>query len=278
MISAWWRLTRAEHAVMVFIAVSAAQLVTLNGDFNAINWFAGVGPALVTLASFALNDYLDLRSDKALKRKDRPLVSGELKPAWALNAAAVFFVLGCALSWLVSPTAFAIVAVYSLLAVAYDAKLKKMPLIGNAFIASAMSVSFLYGNIVVSPALNYFVLLFTVISFVSGLGRELIITLRDVKGDRKIGATTLPMLIGRRWTVILASALLHVAAALSVLPLFQEIFLPYVALVGVSDALFLFAAWTVSLSPTDASLKKARNYTLAALMFGIAAFASLAFA
>ncbi|MFH0835553.1 MAG: UbiA family prenyltransferase [Candidatus Micrarchaeota archaeon] len=276
-LNAWLRLTRAEHAVMVYAAVTIAQLVVLHGNWNAVNWIAGLGPALITLAAFAINDYFDVESDKALKRTDRPLVSEEINETHALWASIAFFAAGCGLAWLAGDLAFYFVFLYAVFSVAYSWKLKRLPLIGNLFIASAMSVSFLYGNLIVSPVFNNFVLLFIAISFAAGLGRELLITLRDVEGDKKMGATTLPMLIGSKATVVLSSALLHSAVVVSLFPLTEKIFWPYAVLVGISDILFLFAAWRVVLDASPGVLKKARNYTLAALMFGILAFASLAF-
>ncbi|MEM0475674.1 MAG: UbiA family prenyltransferase, partial [Candidatus Norongarragalinales archaeon] len=143
-----------------------------------------------------------------------------------------------------------------------------------------MAVCFVYGNLVVAPKLNYFVSVFALMSFLTGLGREFLITLRDVAGDEKIGAKTLPMLLGSRKTVALAVALIYCGVILSFFPLFAlpSFFLPYAALIVTADALLVAVIITTWRGQTQAALGFARNASLAALFVGTLAFASLAFA
>ena len=183
--------------------------------------------------------------------------------------------LGLAASAAVNQTAFAIAGIFTALAMLYDPILKKLPLLGNAFIASSMSISFIYGNYAFASELNYFVLLFAIVSFTAGLARELVLTLRDVKGDRKIGAKTFPMVFGARATVVLAIALFHVAVVMSLLPFARTQSIAYAILIGITDVLILISAWRLALDQRYASLKKIRNYTLYALLAGVLAFATL---
>jgi 4-hydroxybenzoate polyprenyltransferase len=278
-VKAWLRLTRIEHSFIAAFAVIAAEALVS----KRIEWIFLV-PALaaffITAASFAANDYYDYKSDKTLKRKDRPLVSGEIKPPSAFYAAAALYVLGIALAAML-PTAPALIALaYAAVSVAYSAWLKRLPLVGNVFIASAMAVSFLFGNLVVAPRLNYFVVVFAFMSFFAGLGREFLITLRDVAGDKKIGALTLPMIIGAKRTVILANSLIYVAIILSFFPVVSLgfAFLPFAALIIAADALFVAVVLKTSLDQKPATLRFARNASLWALLVGTLAFASLAFA
>jgi 4-hydroxybenzoate polyprenyltransferase len=274
--NAWLRLMRFEHSLMVLVAIVASEFI-VSKRLSLDLLYPAVGPALITLAAFAWNDYFGLKSDKELRRKERPLVSGEIKPAYALIFSLAFFALGVTLTFPFGQAAFAIAFAYALLSMAYDPILKKLPLAGNVFIASSMSISFVYGNLAVSPALNSFALLFAGIAFFAGLGRELLITLRDVEGDKKLKATTLPMLLGPKMTVLLANASIFVAIALSMVPLFYSLSLPYFVLIIVSDSLFFLATSIVSLKQDYAALSKARDYTLYALMTGIIAFATLGF-
>jgi len=274
--NAWLRLTRAEHGLMVLVAVVASEFI-VSKRLSLDLLYPAVGPALITLAAFAWNDYFGLKSDKALKRKDRPLVSGEIKPQQALFFSLALFAIGIFLTLPFGQTAFSITFAYAILSMAYDPILKKLPLAGNVFIASAMSVSFIYGNLVVSQALNPFIVLFAGMAFFAGFGRELLITLRDVEGDKKLKAKTLPMLLGPKKTVLLANANILVAIALSMVPLFYYLPVPYFLLIIVSDSLFFLATSIAALKQDYASLSKARNYTLYALMTGILAFATLGF-
>lgn len=278
---AWLRLARVEHSFIVALAVVAAQaLVAKRFDWAFL--FPALAPFLVTAASFVMNDFYDYKSDKALRRKDRPLVSGAIKRPHALYAAYALYALAIAFAaLLLTPLPFYIVFAYAVASIAYSAWLKRLPLVGNVFIASSMAVSFLYGNVLVSPAgaLNYYVLLFCVMSFSAGLGREFLLTLRDINGDKKTGARTLPMIIGAKRTVITANALIYVGVILSLFPLVESrLFLPYAALILAADALFVAVVLKTSISQDAAALRFARNASLYALLFGTLAFASLAFA
>ncbi len=270
----WIALTRAEHALIVIIAIAASEFV-VSKTFKPEFLLSAIGPALITLGAFAWNDYFGIKTDAILKRTDRPLVSGRISKQAAFYGAIALFALGVLFSSFVNQTAFAIAAIFTILSMLYDPVLKKLPLLGNAFIASSMSISFVYGNYALTPALNYYVLLFALVSFTAGLGRELILTLRDVEGDKKIGAKTLPMQIGARKTSILASALLHLSVAFSLVPLTKTFNVVYAAFVLVTGALLLYSAWKLVLGQSQASLKKIRNYTLYALLTGVLAFAAL---
>ncbi|MFH1107248.1 MAG: UbiA family prenyltransferase [Candidatus Micrarchaeota archaeon] len=280
--SDWLRLARIEHSFMVAIAVVAAEAVAAKSaglPFDPLSvraLFPALGPFLITAAAFVLNDWFGVKTDKANRRKDRPLVSGKILRTDALKAAVFLYALGLLLAFYAGAAAFAIALAYAALSLAYDPFLKKMPLAGNVFIASSMAISFLYGNFAVVPQVTEFVWLFVGISFFAGVGRELLITLRDVKGDRKIRATTLPMLIGPRATAALSISLFAWAMVLSWVPLYRGAGAAYLLCVLLNNALVLTVMFAVSRSTSPAVLKKARDLTLAALVLGILAFASLA--
>ncbi|MBI5225998.1 UbiA family prenyltransferase [Candidatus Micrarchaeota archaeon] len=274
MLKAFWKLTRAEHGLIVFLAILVSQFVVTHRLEAAMVWPA-LGPMLITWGAFAWNDYFGYKSDKALKRMDRPLVAGTIAPRTALWAAGFLMLLGLALTYPVSIVAFEIAAIYTLMSMAYDLFLKTRPLLGNLFIASSMSISFLYGNFSVSSDLNSNVLLFAGVAFLAGLGRELIITLRDVEGDKKAGAKTLPMLLGPRNTVVAASVLVYGAAALSLVPLLHPVSPIYIGLAILTDALFLVSTYYVLLSQKFENLNTARKLTLAGMLMGVLAFGSL---
>jgi len=168
---------------------------------------------------------------------------------------------------------FLIAAVYSLLAIAYDPLLKKMPLVGNAFIAASMAVPFIYGNLAMSQVLSSRIVVLSLIAFFAGMGREQVITLRDVKGDRAIGATTLPMLLGPSKTSLVAAYFIICAVGLSFIPLVFWFSPTYALLIAVTDGLFVQTIVEVLHGQDAATLNKARNRTLLAMALGTLAFA-----
>ncbi len=296
-ISAWHRLFRSEHALITFLGVLVGAMLGIRDfripiDAFSVNSIAGldlpfflwiivaaIGPALITLAAFALNDYFGYETDRANKRKDRPIVAGEIKRQHALYAALVLFAVGLYLTYLVNFTVFALSAVYVALCFLYDNFLKKLPLAGNAFIALTMSGPFIYGSLTVSTGVSPVVALLAAIAFLVGLGRELLNTLRDIEGDKKIGASTLPMLLGGKNTAILSSLLIISAVLLSLLPFFGSYLRApffYAVFLIPCNVLLLLTVYKALKSQDNLSLKQARNYTLAALGCGVLAFLSLA--
>lgn len=270
----WLKLARAEHGFIVFLAVVVAQFVTTK-KLDSSFFFPAVGPMLITWGAFCWGDYFGLKSDRVLNRKELPLVAGKIKPRHALWIGAIAMLAGASLTYFVNAAAFALSAAYTVGAMAYDPILKKRPLLGNAFIASSMSVSFLYGNLAANQQFHPAVLLYAGVAFLAGLGRELLITLRDVEGDKKIGAKTLPMILGPKNTVILSSALVSCAVFLSLVPLMQPVHLAYLVTAIATDTLFLAGAYYAVLSQRLENLKKARQLTLVGMLTGVLAFAAL---
>ncbi|MFA6049358.1 MAG: geranylgeranylglycerol-phosphate geranylgeranyltransferase [Candidatus Micrarchaeia archaeon] len=297
----WMHLIRAEHALMTFFAIIISEMVVTqaslppafpefwrNLGFPIFAFFSALGPALVTAASFILNDVQGFASDHANKRFERPLVRGTISKTRARNASIVLFALGLAASFFVNAYAFLITLGFSILAVAYDPVLKKKPFLGNLYIAGSMAIPFVYGNVAASVSAQTFtippqlalddsIVVFSLVAFVVGLGRELIITLRDVHGDRAVGALTLPMVIGARNTVRLSSFFIISAVALSMVPLLQQFYVYYLFFISGTDALLLFTIYKINKSHDTATLKACRNYTLLALIIGLFAFSTLAF-
>ena len=284
----WHMLFRTEHALITFFGVLVGELLVTR-SFSLSLLFPTIGPVLITLAAFVINDYFGLKTDKANGRRDRPLVSGKIKPETALYAAIVLFAFGLAFTWFVNTFVFLLAAVYVFLTLLYDNVFKKLPLVGNLFIALTMTAPFIYGNFAVANDFVPSVILIVIIAFLTGTGRELIITLRDVVGDKRAGGTTLPMLIGPKNTVILSAILVSIAVLLSFVPLLSFLnFLPflektssnaevlYVGLVSISDYLLLTAVFKTLKSQDLFTLKECRNKTLLALVIGVLAFLGFA--
>ncbi len=275
----WHKLFRSEHALITFVGVLVGALLVTRSFFPSM-LFAAIGPALITLAAFALNDYYGYETDKANKRSDRPIVAGEISKRQALAVAAVLFAAGLALAYLVNFTVFLLSMGYVFLSILYDPVLKKLPLLGHVFIGLSMAGPFIYGNLAVNDSLNSLVLLLALIAFLAGIGRELLITLRDVEGDKKIGAKTLPMLLGARKTVLLAGFFIGAAVILSLLPLFPASislgYALYAFFIAITDLLMLVVAYKALKSQSVDTLKQCGKLSLLALATGVVAFLALA--
>ena len=240
------KLTRIEHSLMLAIAVVAAELIAGGLPVPYKFLLALVPPILISMASFAVNDYYDIETDM-LNKKRRPLVEGTLSMDDARNIAVVLFVVGIAASILVNLYAFAIALVFAALAWLYRYRLKEMLLIGNIYIAFTMVIPFIYGDFVVSRTIPANIVLVSFVIFLSGLAREVHGMIRDAKGDIKARhAKNLVYRIGIMRSAVIALVLYAEAIAISLFMFF--LFLPfaynivYLVPVAVSDCALLYVA------------------------------------
>lgn len=186
-VSAFIRLTRAEHSIMLALAVIAAEIISIGrvpGYWLLV--LSIIPPILISMGAFAINDYFDIGIDRANGKK-RPLVTGAIKPNGALRITAIVFIVGIAISAFVNWAAFLIALIFAVLAYLYSYKLKRIPLLGNVYIAFTMVIPFIYGNYAVTYALSATIVFISFVVFLSGLAREIHGMVRDYEGDVREG-------------------------------------------------------------------------------------------
>jgi len=285
-LKAIWELMRLEHGVMIFLAILIGSLIALNGEKlpEIKNLFLTFFTALFLEAStFALNDYYDLEIDKKNKRNDRPLVRGDLKPNTALILFFVFFPLGIICSYFVNRACFIIALITALFAILYDAKMKKVKLVGNFYIAYVMAIPFIFGGASViegeslSLQIHPAIYIIALIAFLAGSGREIMKDVMDFEGDRKSGVKSFPKYIGTRKSNIIAAFFYIAAVALSFLPFmtskfgvyYQNIY--YLLLVLITDTMLLATSLHLIFKKKP-HMKLYRNMSLIAIFIGLIAF------
>ncbi len=263
------RLTRIEHSAMLVVAVLAAELLAggLPGAFALA--LSLITPIFVSMASFAINDYFDIKVDR-LNNKDRPLVTGELEPMDAVYVSAICFAIGIVSAALINTYALVIAAAFAALAFLYSYKLKETFLLGNVYVALTMLIPFIFGSYVVSTTLAPGVALVSVMVFLSGLAREIHGTIRDFGGDTKVRkARTLPRVIGTHASSALALVLYAAAVAISAYLFFLvqpfRFNLVYGAIVFVSDLLLLYVGIGYVMVKKQKFYEKTRNVSLFAM-------------
>lgn len=281
-ITAALRLTRIEHSIMLVLAVVAAEIITI--------WYVGLLPSLtvialsiitpvfVSMGSFAINDYYDIKADRLNKRYDRPLVNGSLTKKEALTIAMLSFIIGVVASAFISPIAFAIALVFAILAILYSYKLKDILLIGNLYIAFSMVIPFIYGNYVVTSKLEPGIVLIGIIIFLSGLAREIHGMIRDYKGDSKARKSTnlISHIGGIRSSQIafilyMESILVSVYLFFFTPPFAYNLF--YIVPIAITDIILAYVAAGYLLQKKSVGFfKLTRNASLAAMGLALLAF------
>ncbi len=267
------KLTRFEHALMLALAVLISEIIVLGGFpvFTIPIILSLLVPVLSEMGSFSLNDYLDIETDRLNKRLERPLVKGTLSPKFAFYFSWISFLLSIILSYYINFYAFTIVLVFNIFAILYNYKLKDLPLLGNIYIATTMAIPLIFGNFVISETLNPFILLLTILAFLSGLGREIIKSVQDMEGDKKARASkTYPLLVGKN-NAIHTAAFIYLLFLFSIgylLTLIQNLIaLSLIGFVG------LFYVWQITElifgKKDQETLEFSRKYTLISLLIGM---------
>jgi geranylgeranylglycerol-phosphate geranylgeranyltransferase len=263
------KLTRIEHAVMLALAVLIAEIIIL-GELppaSLIIIMSLLVPVFSEMGSFALNDYFDIETDK-LNKKDRPLVNGTISPKFALNLSVITLMISTVMAYFINLEVFVIALIFNIVAILYNWKLKDLPLVGNIYIAFTMAIPFIFGNFVISNTLSELALVLAGLGFVAGLAREIIKSVQDMDGDIKArGSKTLPVIIGKKKSVLIACALYISFIPLTVIPFYiglKTSILPLI-LIAVADVMIL----KICIRSLSGNYKFARNMSLIAFLIGL---------
>lgn len=219
----------------------------------------------IAIAGYIINDINDVEADRINKPK-RLFVGSKISRTRSYNLFIVFnsigLLAGMYLSYHVGHTSYFIIYVLtSLLLYQYAKYLKKKLLIGNLLVAFAVFLSIVlplvFDLLPVTNPLNESrqVVVFKLIGVLALFGffltviREFVKDIEDVKGDKKIGVRSLPIVIGIQKTkgVVLVSTLLlssAVAFFAVMLVSFDRIATVYLSIFVLAPLLyFMFYLW-----------------------------------
>jgi len=254
-----FRITRPANCVAAGLAAIVAYLIATGTVIPAVLLLFLV-VFLVTAAGNVINDYFDIAIDR-VNRPDRPIPSGQVTPGAARAWAAILFLAGILACIPTNVLCLAIAVFNSLLLLAYAARLKRTPLVGNIAVSYLSGSMFLFGAALAGMDGIVRVLPFAVMTFFAMLARELVKDAEDVDGDRASGASTIPIRYGIRATAFLALACGILGTGASLLPFFRwgpE----YGAGILVVDAIILAACIKAIACTTPAMVKASGASTL----------------
>ncbi len=212
------QLTRIEHSVILMLGVITA-IVLLHLSFTYAQLVSLLlCPFLVSAGAFALNDYFDAESDRINKKKT-PIVKGEISEWEAKWLGIALLLMGVLVAVPLGTNALNIAFLFASLSILYDWKLKDVALLGNAIIAASMAIVFIFTDVALSGTISALTMVVVATSFLFGLAREIQKTVQDVEGDVKArGSVTLPVLIGKNPSLVLALLLTIAASLLALWP------------------------------------------------------------
>lgn len=211
------RLIRPVNCLFAALCVlfGAFYLNRIYFDLSVVS--AVLSASLIAAAGYTINDFFDIPLDK-VNKPHRVLPSGRIKPASAYLFAVILFVLGISCSFATGNWYCCLIALSNSILLFYYARNFKLKfLIGNLIVSYTAASTFIFGAICTDNLKNIFPV--AVMAFLYTLIREMIKDAEDIEGDRKFGARTLAVSLGRK-----TSILLTLLPALALIAFFYLIF------------------------------------------------------
>ena len=256
---------------MIGFAVIVGEAIASQTIPAQVAFYGFMTGFLLLSSSMVLNDYFDREID-AINEPKRPLPAGIVKPAEAVSFAIVLAALGFLYSAYSGFWTLLIAAASMVVMIAYNARIKRFGLLGNALVSINVAIPFIYGGFAVGSP-SWPLGIFALLAFLSSLGREIMKGIVDVAGDSARGIRSLAATRGNAKAAKAGAILFCAAVVLSVVPvvlgLVSNYYLP---LVAICDIGFLLTAYSLLTNPTPRNAKRSKNYVLVWMTFGLLAF------
>ncbi len=265
-------LTRPLNCLMAGLAILIGSIVGAGGAVSpymsqmALAFIAG---CVITAGGNAINDFYDAKID-ATNKPFRPIPSGRVSAKGALRFSIGLLTVGVALSYFINFICFLIAMANSLILIYYAYRLKRTVLWGNICIGYLTGSAFLFGG----AAVNGIAVTSTLfmLAMLTTIGREIVKDMEDLEGDKKEGAVTLPIRIGKRKSTMVALMFIILAVLLSPIPvIFGILGTSYLLVVALACVILLVGGAVIKKSPSMASLliKSAMAVALFAFIVGV---------
>ena len=268
---------RPGNAVMGAITIILIALIDRNISIPLV--LAMLAVFFETAAGNVINDYFDYKID-LVNKPERPIPSGRISLKAGRNYAYLLFLLGTICGFLISSLTnnwipFLIVIIADIILYLYAYKLKTTPLIGNLAVGFMTGFGFVFGGFTINnPTIVTTSIFLGFFAFVMTTAREIIKDIEDVEGDKKDGARTLPILIGKKTPAILAIILIIIDCILCPLLYYYHIFgILYLIVIAIAVILFIYSAILIFKSQEEAVAHKSSKYLKIGMLIAFLAFA-----
>jgi 4-hydroxybenzoate polyprenyltransferase len=180
---------------------------------------------LIAAAGYAINDYFDIRIDH-INKPEKIIVGRLISRRKAMLTHTIFNIIAVLIGLYLSIKVhnYKLVSIFIVISIflwLYSLRYKAYFIVGNLIVAfvSAMTIliiwvfekSALTHNIIfvkdIFHYLSFFLWAYVLYSFFTSLIREIIKDIEDIEGDRKVGCSTLPVVLGVTATKYILAAL-----------------------------------------------------------------------
>ncbi len=262
------QITRPQNCLITFASVLMGGWLGVHA-LPASLWIAAFSAAAIMAGGNALNDLWDLETDR-INHPHRPLPSARLTPRAAGIECVALFSLGLGLSLFLPPEGIVTAAAACGCLVAYNRRLKHIPLAGNVAVSLLCGMAFFYGGFAVrAPVPAAVPALFAAIYH---LAREILKDAQDIPGDRMAPGGTLPLRWGPARSCRLAVAAYALLVLLTPVPYILDLYgLPYLILVCLLDLFLIGIIFSLRRVPDTSRLRKVNRFLKAGMVLGLLA-------
>jgi geranylgeranylglycerol-phosphate geranylgeranyltransferase len=215
------KLCRPVNCLITFLSVWVGAIVAGNSFYTIRILAASLSAALITAYGNIVNDLFDIKAD-SINKPYRPLVRGDVNKKSAIFIAVTLASIGLALSIFVGSQAYLIALLVIILLLVYTPIFKGMNYLGNILVAVVSSLAFIYGGMAVDKPFGALILV--VFAFLLHLGREIVKDIQDKVADSIVGHRTGACIAHGNLSRILASVILLILIAVTLLPFFLKLY------------------------------------------------------
>jgi geranylgeranylglycerol-phosphate geranylgeranyltransferase len=251
--------------VSMIIAGGLNNLRLINIIYSFITGFSLSGAAMT------INDYFDRFID-SINEPERPIPSGEVSIRGALILTAILSLMGFVTAYLTCLSCFllAFLAWFVMMIYAYWGK--GTGLLGNLLVSTCVTISFIYGGVIVGEVEA--ITLFSLMAFLSNMGREVTKGIVDIDGDKVENIRTIAVKRGRGAAADVSSIFYFIAIILSILPYYLDmVSIFYLLFIILTDAIFLHGIYILQRDPSRSNSRKVKNRVLYGMLLALIGFA-----
>ena len=138
---------------------------------------------------------------------------------------------------------------------------------GNIAVSWLVASTFLYGTLLKGVLTANIIILF-MMAFTVNVGREIVKTIEDMKGDKKAKANTLPLMFGEQIAGWIAIFFIFLGVLITPLPYALKLLnIKYVVFMAIADIVLAASCFVLFISP-----KKSQKYMKIAMFIALLAF------
>jgi geranylgeranylglycerol-phosphate geranylgeranyltransferase len=263
------KLTRPQNNLIAALSVLVGAAISAHVNSWDKVLLACLSAFLISASGNSINDFFDVKIDRINKPK-RPLPRGEISLSSALVFSVSLFLLGVALSFWIKPVSIGLAVLACGLLIIYSSNLKKRFLLGNLTVSLVSSLAFVYGGTVTDDF--RLSLIPAAFAFLFHLGREILKDLEDREGDLSSGASTLPIVLGAKFSLLFCSFIFITLLVLTLFPYILNIFsFAYLVLVLGVDLVLVYVIWSMWKNGSRENLQRLSGILKADMLLGLAA-------